>query len=88
MKTMKAYRSNRVRREKINYKGYLVYKTKDQERWDIPYPWSGREKSMSISRLPSGQMVLVHGDLEYISSFEEGMEKILAMKHLRPYSYR
>lgn len=88
MKTTKQRRRTRICREKINYKGYLVYKRKDQDWWDIPYPWAGREQSMSISRLPNGQLVLVHGDLEYISSFEEGMEKILAMQWMRPYTFR
>ena len=88
MKTTKKRRNTPNRREKINYKGYLVYKRKDEELWDIPYPWSGKEQSFSISRLPNGQLVLVHGAfLEYINSFEEGMEMILAMQWMRPYKY-
>ena len=80
--------NSRVRCEKINYKGYLVYKRIGQDWWDIPYPWAGREQSMTISRMPNGQLVLVHGDLEYVSSFEDGMERILAMQWMRPYKSR
>lgn len=88
MKFKKKRHNARICREKINYKGYLVYKRKDQEWWDIPYPWSGHEQSFSISRLPNGQLVLDHGAaLEYISSFEEGMEIVLAMPWMKPYKF-
>ena len=76
-----------MKREKINYNGYLVYKHVGKDCWDIPYPCAGRRLEKTISRLPSGQMVFCQGAiLEYVDSFEDGMK--MAIEHDRPYVFQ
>lgn len=72
-----------MKREKINYNGFLVYKRKGEEWWDIPYASAGSRYEKTICRLPDGQLVFSQGArLECIQSFEEGMK--LAMEHGMP----